>query len=186
MNADDWQRINRIFTEAIARDPAERRQFIEDACGDNISLCKDILALVAAYERADSFLERGAGSGNSPQQHPSIEPGTRFGPYEILYRIGAGGIGEVYKAHDSRMGRDVAIKVLQRDVADGSSWERFQREVRAASALNHPNICTVHDIGETDGRPYLVMELLEGVTLGTHINDRPMESASVIAIALQI
>ena len=115
-----------------------------------------------------------------------LGPGTLLGPYEILAAIGAGGMGEVYKAHDTRLRRDVAIKVLQQVVADGAAWERFQREARAASALSHPNICTVHDVGEADGQPYLVMELLEGVTLRAHIGEKALETNAAVAIAVQI
>jgi len=115
-----------------------------------------------------------------------LAPGTQLGPYEILEPIGAGGMGEVYKAHDTRLRRDVAVKVLQQVVSDGAAWERFQREARAASALSHANICTVHDVGEADGKPYLVMELLEGVTLRAHIGDKPLEPTAALAIALQI
>lgn len=110
----------------------------------------------------------------------------QLGPYEIVEPLGAGGMGEVYKARDTRLRRDVAVKVLSRKLADPAAWERFQREARAASALSHPNICTVHDVGEADGQPYLVMELLEGVTLKAHIGDQAMEPAAAAAIAMQI
>jgi Tol biopolymer transport system component len=109
-----------------------------------------------------------------------------FGPYEVLESIGAGGMGEVYKARDTRLHRDVAIKVLRSFEADSSTWERFQREARAASSLSHPNICTVHDVGEANGQPYLVMELLEGVTLRVHMGEKALETKSALAIATQI
>ena len=89
-----------------------------------------------------------------------LSPGDKLGPYEIVTPIGAGGMGQVYKARDSRLGRDVAIKVLPDAFPDQVSRERFNREARAASALNHPNICTIFDVGESGGLPFLVMELL--------------------------
>src|SRR5213080_2999460 len=94
-----------------------------------------------------------------------LAPGTRLGPYEVLAPIGAGGMGEVYRARDPRLRRDVAIKVLPASHADEERIERFRREGRAASALNHPHNCTIYDVGEQGGRPYLVMELVEGRTL---------------------
>src|ERR1700723_2068729 len=98
-----------------------------------------------------------------------LSVGGKLGPYEILAAIGKGGMGEVYKAHDIRLHRDVAIKVLPQSFATEAALERFQREARAASALNHPNICAVHDVGETDGHAFLVMELLDGKTLRERI-----------------
>jgi eukaryotic-like serine/threonine-protein kinase len=87
--------------------------------------------------------------------------GDKLGPYEILSPLGKGGMGEVYRARDPRLGRDVAIKVLPQAFATAAARERFQREARAASALNHPNICAIHDVGEAAGHPFLVMELLD-------------------------
>src|SRR5438876_622565 len=96
----------------------------------------------------------------------SLSAGTRLGPYEVLAPLGAGGMGEVYRARDTRLAREVAVKVLPADFsADEDRLRRFEREARAASALNHPNILTVHDIGVQDGRAYIVSELLEGETL---------------------
>src|ERR1041384_4945975 len=114
-----------------------------------------------------------------------LSVGKKLGPYEILGLIGAGGMGEVYRARDTRLGRDVAVKVLQESVG-GTSWERFEREARAASALNHPNICAVHDVGEAEGLPYLVMELVEGQTLRHYAGKQPVEPGVVIALGLQI
>src|SRR5436190_3650676 len=116
----------------------------------------------------------------------SLAPGTRLGPYEILGPLGAGGMGEVYRAHDTRLRRDVAVKVLPETIAHGGAWERFEREARAASALNHPNICAVFDVGEADGRQFLVMELLEGKTLRDYIGKEPANPALAIALAVQI
>ena len=95
-------------------------------------------------------------------------------------------MGEVYKARDPRLQREVAVKVLQHVAADAATWGRLQREARAASALNHPNICTVHDVGEADGQPYLVMELVEGITLRAHIGEQALEIGPALMIALQI
>src|SRR5436190_17605427 len=115
-------------------------------------------------------------AGLDPTDPSESQDGMTFGPYEIVESIGAGGMGEVYKARDTRLHRDVAVKVLRSFEANDSTWERFQREARAASALSHPNICTVHDVGEANGQPYLVMELLEGVTLRAHMGEKALET----------
>src|SRR5689334_22359309 len=101
--------------------------------------------------------------------------GEKLGPYEILAAIGKGGMGEVYRARDTRLHRDVSIKVLSQAFQNETARERFQREARAASALNHPNICVVYDVGESAGHPFLVMELLEGETLRERISSRSLD-----------
>ncbi len=115
-----------------------------------------------------------------------LAAGTRLGHYEIVDFIGQGGMGEVYRARDLKLRREVAVKVLQSSEVDADSWSRFEREAHSASALNHPNICTVHDLGEADGQPYLVMELVDGVTLRQAIENRTLDPASVVPIAIQI
>src|SRR5216684_4408853 len=115
-----------------------------------------------------------------------LSTGTRLGPYEILAPIGAGGMGQVYKARDARLNRDVAIKVLPERFANEAARERFQREARAASALSHPNICAIYDVGVAEGQPYLVMELLEGQTLRDRIGGNPLDLETVLALGIQI
>lgn len=109
--------------------------------------------------------------------------GRRFGPYEIQSRLGGGGMGHVYRAWDSRLHREVAVKLLNHAYTMPGMRERFLREARAASALNHPNICTIFDIGEQDGDPYLVMELLEGETLRDRILNQPMHFDEIVSVA---
>src|SRR5438874_2038857 len=105
-----------------------------------------------------------------------LQNGTRLGPYEIIAALGAGGMGEVYRAKDTRLGREVAIKVLPAEFAnDPDRVRRFEREARAAAALNHPHICTIYDIGEHRGRHFIAMELLNGQTLKEHIGGKPVE-----------
>jgi serine/threonine protein kinase len=117
----------------------------------------------------------------------TLSTGSRLGPYEILAPLGAGGMGEVYKARDTRLGRDVAIKVLPAHLsANPEVRARFEREARAISQLNHPHICTLHDIGHQDGIDYLVMELLEGETLAHRLEKGPLPVAEVLSLGAQI
>ncbi len=115
-----------------------------------------------------------------------LAAGKQLGHYEIVAFIGQGGMGEVYRARDLSLRREVAVKVLQSSEVDADSWSRFEREAHSASALNHPNICTVHDLGEADGQPYMVMELVDGVTLRQAIEKRTLDPSTVVPIAIQI
>jgi eukaryotic-like serine/threonine-protein kinase len=116
-----------------------------------------------------------------------ILAGKRLGPFEILSAIGAGGMGEVYRARDTRLDRIVAIKVLPRQFADDTQFrERFNREARAISSLNHPHICTLYDVGQEDGIAYLVMEYLEGETLADRLNKSALPIDQVIRYAIEI
>src|SRR5499425_1410598 len=108
-------------------------------------------------------------SYNRPARMP-LAPGTKLGPYEIVSALGAGGMGEVYRAKDTRLGRDVAVKILPKEMsADAARKQRFEREAKTISGLNHPNICTLHDVGSQDGVDYLVMDCVEGETLAKRL-----------------
>ena len=117
----------------------------------------------------------------------SVSPGSRIGPYEIISPLGAGGMGEVWRARDTRLDRSVAIKVLPHDLAANPQFRlRFEREAKAISQLNHPNICTLHDVGEDNGTSYLVMELLEGETLADRLSRGPLPLIEVLRYGTQI
>jgi len=117
----------------------------------------------------------------------ALSPGTRFGPYKIVSAIGAGGMGEVYRARDTRLGREVAIKVLSRELSSNRDrLDRFEREARAASALNHPNIVTIYELGQVDSTHYIAMELVEGETLREMLASGLIPMHKVIQIAAQV
>src|SRR5262252_9224670 len=115
-----------------------------------------------------------------------LAPGKQLGPYEITATLGSGGMGEVYRARDTRLERTVAIKILLQLSSDPSHRQRFEREAKAISCLNHPHICVLHDIGQQDGIDYLVMEFVEGETLAKRLEKGPLPLEQVLKIGTQI
>ena len=179
-----WQQLWRIFHEAAALAPAEREPFLRDACRDDAALRSEIESLL----RHDGNPE--ALRTESGQRMNLI--GQRIGVYEIRSLLGAGGMGEVYRARDTKLDRDVAIKVLPSEVAsDAERLSRFQREARILASLNHPHIGAIYELEEIDGAPVLVLELVEGETLADRIArgplsiDESLRIASSIAVGLE-
>ena len=160
MTGERWQEIKTVLEAALPMDSEKRRAYLEEACASDQSLRREVESLLAADRQAQTgFLE-------SPPLARKLEKGTRLGEYEIQSLLGAGGMGEVYRARDLRLRRDVAVKVLPAVVSsDPERLRRFEQEATAAAALNHPNILAVHQMGTHGGAPYLVSELLEGETL---------------------
>ncbi|HXW07925.1 MAG TPA: protein kinase [Vicinamibacterales bacterium] len=195
MNAlrpDDWRRVRDVFDRAVAVPPAERAQFVADACAADETWHAGVRALLVAHERAAGFLEGGCLATFSGWLDEDLS-GAQLGPYRLESRVGGGGMGEVYRARDTRLGRPVAVKVLLSDVAvDEPARDRFEFEARAAATLNHPHICTVYDVGTHDGPPdrrsvpYLVMEFLEGDTLADRLAKGPCSVEEALEYAIQI
>jgi TolB-like protein len=167
-SAGGWARVKAVFLAAVDQPDSERVAFLDAACAGDPALRREVEELLASDRVAGSFCERPAASLiGDPEPLP---PGTRLGHYTIETLIGAGGMGEVYRARDSRLGRAVALKVLPEMVrGDPDRRRRFEREARAISSLTHPHICTLYDIGAHGDLVYLVMELVEGDTLARRL-----------------
>jgi eukaryotic-like serine/threonine-protein kinase len=169
MTPERLRQVEEIFHDARERAPGERGGYLDQACSGDDALRREVELLIAADERAGSLIELPAYQLAAPliaEESSRSLIGKSIGHYQIISLLGRGGMGEVYRARDTRLGREVAIKVLPREYsADADRLRRFEREARAAGMLNHPNILTIYDIGTHGGAPFLVSELLEGATL---------------------
>ncbi|MGI8958555.1 MAG: protein kinase domain-containing protein [Bryobacteraceae bacterium] len=185
MLIDRWHEIERLYHASCDRKPEERRAYLERECREDEALRREVESLLANDDLAVRFLESDPEAPEKPSA-PTIPVNGKIGPYVIVEFIQAGGMGEVYKARDIRLDRMVAIKFLPHAfTADPAALERFQRETRATSALNHPRICTIHDSGEYRERPFFVMELLEGQSLRDRIAEKPVPVPELLDIAVQ-
>jgi len=189
MDADRWQQLKKLFEAALEKAPSERLSFITRACGGDANLRKELESLLKMHD--DSFLEKPAFEAVPElleSQPTDSFIGKRLGSYVVVEKLGSGGMGVVYKAEDSRLGRFVALKFLPDSATtDPLLVERFRREARAASALSHPNICTIHDIDECEGQTFIAMELLEGQTLRQRIAEQALlPSDEMLDLSIQI
>jgi serine/threonine protein kinase len=168
MKAERWQEIETVLQDALDRPPLERASFIEDVCAGDEELKSEATTLIAAYEQAADFIEQPAIARDAYVLLDLTDnAGRDIGPYRVVERLGAGGMGEVYLAQDTRLSRLVALKLLPVYFAsDEERLRRFQSEARAASALNHPNILTIYEVGESDGVYYIATEFIDGKTIG--------------------
>lgn len=183
---EKWEAVKALLEKALEVAPSERSRFLKSACHEEDVLL-EAQRLLAEFEQAGSFLSRPVLEPMRECEALSISPGAKLGPYEILERIGKGGMGEVYRARDSRLRRIVAVKILPIEVrGDASSQARFEREARAASALNHPNIISVYDVGQQDGICFIVSEFIEAESLRSLIEHGPVEAGKLINAAIQI
>jgi eukaryotic-like serine/threonine-protein kinase len=190
MDAKRWNRIDELLGVALDLAPEARSGFLDQSCGDDDGLRLEVEKLLAAHEQASKFIETSAmkvaaRAVAGETVHARIR--QQIGPYRIVSLLGAGGMGEVYLAEDSRLARRVALKILPFPfTADLDRVRRFEREARAASALNHPNIMTIYDIGEADSIHYIATEYAEGATLRARLKTGPMPLSEAIKVALQV
>jgi eukaryotic-like serine/threonine-protein kinase len=173
IDADRWAEIERIFHAAAARQGAERAALLADACAGDADLRREVESLLAGSASAEGVLDRGgmaAAVALVGQDAGSALTGRRFGPYRVVAPLGAGGMGEVYRAHDTRLERDVALKILPAAfTASPDRLDRFEREARVLAALNHPHIGAIYGLEPVDGVQALVLELVEGETLAERL-----------------
>ena len=185
---EHWTTVKRIHQSALDINPAERAAFVDESCGGDETLRREVESLLTYAAEAESFLERPAvdiAPKPPDESHEAALVGRTLSHYQVLSLLGAGGMGEVYLARDPRLDRTVALKILPEELAaDADRMQRFTREAKAASALNHPNVATIYDVGESDGIYFIVMEHVEGETIAGRIGC-PLRPSEVVDIAVQ-
>jgi serine/threonine protein kinase/Tol biopolymer transport system component len=188
MTPERWRQIEALYHDAMARDPADRAVFLASACAGNDDLRREVESLLEQPVTAGGLLQMPpvdvarvvAGAGTL------LDGARQVGSYQLLALVGAGGMGEVYRARDTKLGREVAVKLLSDEVADAAGRRRFQREAQTASSLNHPHILTVHDAGEAEGRQYLVTELVDGGTLRDWAHAEPRAWRPIVELLVGV
>ena len=185
-----WAQVKHLHQAVVDLPPEQRAAVLEAECGDDEGLRREVESLLAYQEAAEPFMEASAldvAARGMAQEPARSLVGRTLGPYHVQSLLGSGGMGEVYLARDPRLERSVALKVLPPDLTDDAGrMDRFVRETRAASALNHANVATVYDVGESDGVRFIVMEYVEGETLAACIGSRSLTTTEIVNVAVQV
>ena len=184
------QAAEQVFGEALDLPPEQRSVFLDGKCQGQSALRQVVEALLEENDRLQGFMSESpfAPRDNSADGAASHGlPRDQLGRYEIIEPLGSGGMGAVFRAADTDLRRDVAVKVLREDLAgDAERVSRFQREARALAVLNHPNICTIYEIGEQDGRVFIAMEFIEGMTLRQRMTGKPLDLETALSLSIEI
>jgi serine/threonine-protein kinase len=188
MTPERWQQLKQIFQSALDRNPAERSAFLSQACAGDPALRSEVESLISSHDQAGDSIEAMAVEAATEMLADNRAiVGTQIGHYQVLNRIGHGGMGEVFMAHDTSLGRKVALKLLRGDFTrDEERLRRFRQEAHTASALNHPNILTIHEIGQEGSLHFMGTEYVEGETLREHISRARMALGQVLEVATQV
>jgi len=190
MTPEQWEQIKRQFHAALEHEPAERPAFLARACADDGPLLNELVSLLASHDQAANFIETPASDVAAAllaEDQAGLVAGQTVGPYKIAGVLATGGMGEVYLADDARLGRKIALKLLPPQFTmSADRVRRFEQEARAASALNHPNIVTIHDIGQTDSFHFIATEFIDGETLREHMANARMTIREVLDVAAQV
>ncbi|HEX3227767.1 MAG TPA: protein kinase [Pyrinomonadaceae bacterium] len=189
MDIDRWQQIEAVFNQALAVPLAEREPFLITACGDDQDLRAELDSLLSEVRHTDPFLSETnftLGADLLRRDSESLV-GQTLGSYTLVRRLGQGGMGEVYLAHDERLGRKVALKLLPRLIVENEERaRRFKHEARAASAISHPNVASVYEIGEAEGRLFIAMEMVDGPTLRDRLEQSDLTVGEAVELTMQV
>src|SRR5258705_1478759 len=190
MKPERWQQIERLYHAALELNPAERAAFLREACAGEDAVRSEIESLLGYQEKAEQFIEAPAlelAAKKMAVDQVNSMVGRQLGSYKILSQLGAGGMGEVYLAEDTRLNRKVAIKfILARSTADEQAQKRLIREAQAAARLDHPNICAIHEVGQQDNISFIAMQYVDGQTLASRIQTKPLTLPDTLDISIQI
>ena len=190
MTPERYQEIDQIFQAALELDPEQRPTFLDQVCSRDATMRSEVESLLTSDHGSPGFIEDGAldvATRLLARDEPALPPGEQIDRYQILSLLGSGGMGEVYLAYDEKLNRKIALKLLPDYLTNNQeSLHRFQQEARAAPALNHPNIITIHEIGEVDNRGFIAIEFVDGQTLRQRLKESSLNLAESLEIAIQI